>query len=409
MPVNEAFVYPNLPPWFTGRRSICGERICYEIECYDSFTHEYFVEREIIVDVIYSRELEINICRDLQRQAINTTTLNCDSRALFNTGATNWSETICSSDTIPPNRKNKNTCICCGTQIVKIGKTHTSSVMICSACKRTRTTCSNCGAPINGDIGCINCSDQVSILPYYTKPNLYYHAPINKLLLGFEHELELISPSFSRERSRRNIARKMWIHNQIAGYVKQDGSLRYGLEYVSYPFTLEQFEDIFGSGTYLFPPNFRYSRRAGFHVHMNRKVCSPLHIYKMGYLLYNNRSYTRKIAERAENRYCHLISTTNFKKEVLNKREVYHNRYYRLNLTNDNTVEIRMFRGARSVDDIKKNLQFCHALYNFTLDASLSYLHNSTQRKLSRHFNDFVCDNSKLYRQLATFVRGERN
>jgi hypothetical protein len=167
---------------------------------------------------------------------------------------------------------------------------------------------------------------------------------------------------------------------------KRDGSLQGHLpfEIVSAPATLEYHQERWTA----FLEDKKYkpmlqsytSGRCGMHVHISRDSFNGLHLAKfMRFMnLKDNHSFVTKVAQRASNRYS-LYAEKSLKSHLEEIHGIPHvgrdeARRVAVNCTNSNTVEVRIFRGNLSKVGFFKNLEFVHAVWEFTKDAPITEL-----------------------------------
>jgi len=154
--------------------------------------------------------------------------------------------------------------------------------------------------------------------------------------------------------------------------LKNDSSISNGLELNSCPATLsvqrKEWSRIFDG--YL--NDFRNDPSCGMHVHINRLSLSPLTLGKM--ISFLNQSKNRLFLSTIAGRRAHSLSEWSSMKydskptDVLKRDQ---ERYRALNLTNDNTVEIRIFASTTKAEIFFARLEFCVGLVDFCREVSL--------------------------------------
>lgn len=158
--------------------------------------------------------------------------------------------------------------------------------------------------------------------------------------------------------------------------LKEDQSLTNGFEIVTAPATLDVQKKNWSNFLENKPSGMTSweSGDCGLHVHISRSALSPLEIGKMTVLLNDqtNARFIRAIAGRVSQRYAAFDST----KKITDgrKKPGSEYRYEALNLTNDSTVEIRIFRGTLNKLHFMANLEFCHALVYYCKQCSMREL-----------------------------------
>jgi len=193
-------------------------------------------------------------------------------------------------------------------------------------------------------------------------------------------------------------------------YCKSDSSLESGFEIVSHPFSWEWHKK---NGAAAWREVFKLrnrgftsydSRTCGMHVHISKRALTDLQIYKMIHLLDGWGAFTHLVSRRNASRLERWAGSHGgpdtrarlAKKMNHNRTE----RYRALNLTNRETVEVRIFRGTLSPKGFERNIEFCKALVDFTAPGvtRIADVH-------AQGFVDFVARNRKAYSVLAGFLR----
>jgi hypothetical protein len=139
----------------------------------------------------------------------------------------------------------------------------------------------------------------------------------------------------------------------------------------------------------------------GFHVHVSRNGMSALQIARIVLFVNhpNNKLFIQKVAGRGSAKYCKY-----FNKEPKDAVGVHYkndeNRRQAVNLTNEKTVEFRIFRGTVNPKHILRNIEFCDAICDFCYPASrpLSDVNNKIK------FLSFVENNKKRWPLLSAWM-----
>lgn len=175
-------------------------------------------------------------------------------------------------------------------------------------------------------------------------------------------------------------------------YCKYDGSLSNGFEIVSHPATFNYwknntvyFDALNGLTKYC--RSFR-SDSCGIHIHMSKNAFSGLHLAHFLHFMYNNPAFVEFIAQRTANAYASFVPEE--RNSVLvrakQKRGNYE-RYTVVNLQNEATIEIRIFKGNLRPDAFMKNIEFCKALFDFTNPDELDSFNVKYEAKLDSYIN----------------------
>ena len=252
---------------------------------------------------------------------------------------------------------------------------------------------------------------------YSYKPSPFFFGE-DKFHLGFELEIEL-------QRGNLQDVASM-VHNSLGAraYMKEDGSLNNGLEIVTHPHTLEAYK--------LFPWDVlkqlkSYRCRSwntdtcGLHVHVSRKgfghtydrekfdsrtsylsavqLSRQAHEFRFMKLIYDNERQITRLAGRTT----HYASFDD-KGNISSKVKQYHQsngRYSAVNCENENTLEIRVFRGSLRKERVLSALELVHACVEYTRDLKV----NGKDKNLSwLKFTGFVSANVETYPNLALIM-----
>jgi hypothetical protein len=162
--------------------------------------------------------------------------------------------------------------------------------------------------------------------------------------------------------------------------LKRDGSLgEAGVEIVTRPDSMAVHKRMFAA-LFADSPGRALSSwtngRCGMHVHISRAALSQLQIGKMLCFL-NEPAAVNFVSKIAGRKPCHWCKV--HKKKVSDCKHD-SDRYSALNLTNRNTVEIRIFKGTLKDAGFYKNLEFVQALVEFTAPASRSIAQATSYR-----------------------------
>lgn len=227
----------------------------------------------------------------------------------------------------------------------------------------------------------------------------------NKLFFGIELEVEA---------GNGNIGE---VSEHLAGtysdnfYLKHDGSISNGFELVWEPVSWDWIKEncaVYNKVlSYLI--NKKFSSYApntcGIHIHLSKNSFSTLHLLKFLTMFYSpeNYKYILAISQRKEPQFkqwagCHGETKDQQILKVNGKTSKYDwNRYTAVNLQNDRTVEIRIFRGTLKYESFLKNLEFVHSMFRYTELASL-------RQVTWAGYSQYVSDNQKTYRNLYAYM-----
>lgn len=265
-------------------------------------------------------------------------------------------------------------------------RTNDNGESYCESCYRDRySICEDCGEEcmaeqMDEEGRCPDCHVDPHVIDglrdYSHKPRpKFFSVPgeKTKAFCGIELEMEFFDAANGTD-SARIIARNKEL------YCKADGSLDKGLEMVSHPMTFEyarrfNFESLFEKLKENGAKSWN-TDTCGMHVHVSRDAFSALGIFKLQKLIYENPDFSFWISRRPSQSedvnkgmyYCRVkdfatISNQYAKKAMKKAKDA--RRYVAVNLENEDTVEIRLFKGTLAIQGFRMNLEFCEALLGF--------------------------------------------
>jgi len=173
-------------------------------------------------------------------------------------------------------------------------------------------------------------------------------------------------------------------------YFEADGSLSHGFEIITNPMGLDSHYELWSA---LNDRDLTRGMRShdtstcGLHVHVSRKNMHVMQLNKMNVFLNHpdNHELVKAVARRYDVNYARIaqkrLSTAH--KYDVERRDA-------LNITNDRTVEFRIFKGTLVHDTLLSAIEFANAVVNFTMPASSAGFHLSTLR-----FLDFIDSSSQ--------------
>lgn len=237
----------------------------------------------------------------------------------------------------------------------------------CHTCFQKLNYCPRCEQFHFGESDCRK--DLGSVMNYSYKP-VPFHNYINskKVFFGFENEINYLDPS-DMSKSRKHIYTS---YKASEIYLKSDGSINGpGFEVVSAPMTLEYFNEMDLNPLFTYKPALS-DDSCGLHVHVSKKAFDgPAHTYKFVNFINTNKDFITIIAGRSVNSYCRRFKG---KKEVIKgvvKKQGLE-KYQAVNLSNPNTYEIRVFKGAKTEFSLRMRVEFTLALVEYTRDCPLN-------------------------------------
>jgi hypothetical protein len=265
-----------------------------------------------------------------------------------------------------------------------------------------------------------------TIQEYHSKPTLiplYERKTFSGLYFGVELEYE----SKGSPENLEMLARKTQEYFGDFVTIKQDNSLFNGFEICTRPATLELHKKTWQGFFKTAPDDFQtfynveeltcgsgwaigdgewYTEtkkleQCGMHVHLNRESMSDLQVGKIVSFIHrkDNREFIEYIAGRPSNEFCNYEVPRSFKHALLKYNREF-DRKVGVNLHNENTIEIRIFKSTTDADVFFKNLEFCEALVLFTTPS-----HNSLRDSINvKKFIEFVETNKTNYPYLTKFL-----
>ena len=255
-----------------------------------------------------------------------------------------------------------------------------------SLIKCDETECNNyiLGGQVESTHCCPHCQQSrypnLEVLSYETNPltiiKVKLPQPNNKaqfpklttpFLIGCELE-------YNCDPTKSNATRLSLLKN-LANFVifKRDSSLDTGgFEIVTIPALLAEHYSRFVPVFNPFSSHLKISQRTGMHIHLDRKVISPLVLGRMiDFLnLADNRLFVESIGERPLNEYCSANELYSWGR-ALDDNSM--NRHTVLNLQKRVTAEFRFFKSPVNYLSFAKNIEFIWMLWNFYQTGWINY------------------------------------
>jgi hypothetical protein len=168
-------------------------------------------------------------------------------------------------------------------------------------------------------------------------------------------------------------------------YFEADSSLTNGFEIITNPMGLDSHYELWSALTdrdLVRGMRSHDTSTCGLHVHVSRKNMHIMQLNKMNVFLNHpdNHELIKAVARRYDVNYARIAQKklTTAHKYDIERRDA-------LNITNDHTVEFRIFKGTLIHDTLLSAIEFANAVVNFTMPASPAGFHLSTPR-----FLDFI-------------------
>ena len=275
------------------------------------------------------------------------------------------------------------------THTLKSGKVE----RICNDCECHVNYCSSCKEYHYEEGECRSKKCGTGLMGYSYRPHLIFNHGGNlgdKIFFGFENEINF-SGSSDNSKSIKDIYGN-YTTSQL--YVKGDGSIDgYGYECVSMPMNLAYFRKMDLDHMFKVAPKTNDSS-CGLHVHVSREsLSSDVHIYKLVAFINNNEEFITKVAGRTYTGYAKKLKGK-ASEYVKNKKR---SKYSAVNISPRDTVEIRIFKGAKTVYELRYRVEFVHALVTFTRTTSL--------KAGVPEFKEWVSKRKGVYPSLCSFIK----
>lgn len=264
------------------------------------------------------------------------------------------------------------------------------NITLCERCyERHYTHCERCGRVISYSDAyyedddedeplCYDCLQtrlqQATIHDYSYTPRLVFHGERdNERFFGVELEID------GNGKSRKNAGEILNVANEDAQnlYIKSDGSLDCGMELVTHPMTLQYhmeqmpWKNVLRKAVELGYLSHR-TTTCGLHVHISRAAFGEteqeqeLSIARLLYFVEKFWTELLRFSRRTErqiNRWAARYGMKLSPKAVMESaKDSRAGRYTAVNLTNKDTVEIRIFRGTLKYNTLIATLQLVNAI-----------------------------------------------
>ena len=284
----------------------------------------------------------------------------------------------------------------------------------CSDCYNERFTCCyGCECEIGiddaysdgSDYYCEDCYPSQSrdgVYNYSYKPDPEFHGTSdNGLYFGVELEVERESGDIS------DVVSDM----PEFVYCKDDGSLDDGFEIVSHPFSwgwLSENKDVWENILQIRDNGFRSydTTTCGMHIHLSARAFSTLHLYRFIKLFYENGEMILTVSQRKSDKLQMWAAieerSDSYSLAYKAKYKTCKEKYSAINLLNDDTIEIRIFRGTLNPKSFFKNIEFTYAAYEYTRTTQLA------SEITEKGFIEYVKGNAEIYPNLLSFMREKR-
>jgi hypothetical protein len=250
---------------------------------------------------------------------------------------------------------------------------------LCERCyERLLTASTSCGEAIWEDDARLGvdeepyferCHREPTIYPYDFNPKLKFHGTSEeKRFFGFELEIENTKQIHKNDYVAEKLEKAF---NEFV-YCKEDGSLNYGFEVVSHPFSWEWWKEnrkgILEMLRSLSEMGFSSwdTKTCGLHIHVDKRCMSTLSVYKLLKFSIKHRKFLFLLSGRERtkwNTWCRIdVQDRNNIIKFAKGDSKKPTRHVAINLQPAKTIEIRMFRGSLNTVRFECCLEFVAAL-----------------------------------------------
>lgn len=284
----------------------------------------------------------------------------------------------------------------------------------CDECDEAQTNDDPCGCDSDDDdrhvSGC-QCRSRNGVHDYRCKPEAIFRGS-NKhnMYLGFELEME-----YKDSDKLLNASQYANTTLDTIAYMKHDGSINNGFELVTHPHTHNYYRD---NSKVLWDTIDRlrtqYGARSwdtdtcGLHIHLSRAgFSSGAHLHRFIAFVYHNAPHMMKFAGRKTRfaRFNDVYTFDEYDRPIFSiKHKTGHpnsfssERYSAVNTQNENTIELRFFRGTMNTSGVLSALDLAQAMVEYTRELRLDDVKLGALQW--EWFADYVVSNNGLYPDL---------
>ena len=274
--------------------------------------------------------------------------------------------------------------------------------------KTKYTKCTACGAwEVKDSVVfglCTRCNTAPRELRGYSERATDFFSPFIKEKGKYSSRLSGVELEYELNEGKSQREALFFLHRNLKDHAifKRDGSLDNGIEICTRPASIDiqttefrkMFEDTACMDTLV------VEKTCGMHVHVEKKKLSSLTLGKLTLFMQakKNKEFLETIAERQSNSYTRTgtdLSVTSVHRGVASG-----DRYQALNLTNQNTIEFRIFKTPEEYGSFLKNMEFIDAITTFAMPAT-----SGIQDVHYESFLNFVKNNRKTYTELYSFTK----
>lgn len=185
--------------------------------------------------------------------------------------------------------------------------------------------------------------------------------------------------------------------NEDMFYMKQDGSLNdYGVEIVSQPMTynfIMNHNDWYKVFRYMENHSMNDTDDCGLHFHLDKQYLNEKDISVIDYIVNNYADYFSEIGGRDFDECSHYCKKVNKSENDWGKETRYESRYQAVNLTNENTIELRFCKSTFDFDTFIQRVKMIFAIADFAKKHCIKDFYNMDNETFEIKFNKFMNDN----------------
>ena len=280
---------------------------------------------------------------------------------------------------------------------------------MCTECRdEMYNYCNECGEYVTADEFdfdsdcCDRCKSRKVIRSYDYRPStLHFQRSENEtekeLYFGMEIEIDGAGEDGSYATKFKEIMGE-------AVYFKHDGSLDNGFEIVTHPMHFKAIEERKEDFKAMFDKAVSYGYKShdtstcGLHVHMSSHYFKEEDRVKLVYIVekfwdkfvtFSRRKVSNldRWAKRYGSEEVESIEGMDIKTNAKRKLHDYkaHDRYMAINLTNESTIEMRMFRGTLNIDTFMATIQMCYHLAKLVTKNDIDVLRTMTWEQIAEN------------------------
>ena len=264
------------------------------------------------------------------------------------------------------------------------------------------------------------------LAPTVSKNGDIVNSPRTTLTMGFELETQCVSDNSFSSDIPRQLLLDVNSDTESDIYLKEDGSVYNGFEIVSHPGELDYFMNHFKwkGIEKLARREFQAWQRpcCGLHIHVAKSAfADTAHKFKFIAFVYKNRPEMVQLSGRESHDYASydlrrflnghrdwvddngkLVRHTNLIK-MAKGEDANNSRSVAVNIQNEKTIELRLFRPSLKTETVKVALQFCDALFNYSEHITT---HDILQKGALTfpEFRKWVTANNEKYKILDTRI-----